>query len=257
MSGRDIQSLLAQRRVTRAISDAVRAELSQHVSVLTPLLRPEAVFSEYIEGGRRDAGHRPGLALKELQALYEQIAPAKPLNLRRELTPPFPFANATLEMTPVDYVHVTHSGGHERKITVRRPLTWTLNYAGFAPAKLQAVVDSKGRSPEEMQRFILAYLLLHFVIKHQPGLTHILDELHCRVTSTTLPEFGDLPLTRIGIDVTTDRPADDVVIESAELTGMDAFEEVVNAEDISRLRSPFPQRLLEIVARQSAAATSK
>ena len=37
-------------------------------------------------------------------------------------------------------------------------------YAGFAPAKLQTVIESKGRSPEEMQRFILAYLLLHFVI---------------------------------------------------------------------------------------------
>ena len=34
MSGRDIQSLLAQRRVTRAISEAVRTELSQHVSCL-------------------------------------------------------------------------------------------------------------------------------------------------------------------------------------------------------------------------------
>jgi hypothetical protein len=256
MSGRDIQSLLAQRRVTRAVSEAVRTELSQHVSVLTPLLRPEAVFSEYIEGGRRDAGHKPGLALKELQALYEQIAPAKPLNLRRELTPPFPFGNIGLEMTPVDYVHVATSGQHERRITVRRPLTWTLNYVGFAPAKLQALIDSKGRSPEEMQRFILAYLMLHFVFKHQPGLTHILDEMHFPVTSTTMPEFGELPVTRIGIDVATERPGDDVVIESAELTGMDAFEEVVNADDISRLQSPFPQRLVEIVARHTSAAAS-
>jgi hypothetical protein len=256
MSGRDIQSLLAQRRVTRAISEAVRGELSQHVSILTPLLRPEAVFSEYIEGGRRDAGHRPGLALKELQALYEQIAPAKPLNLRRELAPPFAFANIGLEMTPVDYVHVARSGQHERKITVRRPLTWTLTYTGFGPVKLQALLDSKGRSPEEMQRFIVAYLVLHFVIKQQPGLTHILDELHFPVTSTTVPEFGDLPVTRIGIAVTTERPSDDVVIESAELTGMDAFEEVVNADDISRLQSPFPQRLLEIVTRHGAAAAS-
>jgi hypothetical protein len=98
--------------------------------------------------------------------------------------------------------------------------------------------------------------MLHFVFKHQPGLTHILDELHFPVTSTTVPEFGELPVTRIGIDVATERPGDDVVIESAELTGMDAFEEVVNADDISRLQSPFPQRLLEIVARHTSAAAS-
>ena len=118
------------------------------------------------------------------------------------------------------------------------------------PDKLKALLDSKGRSPEEIQRFILAYLLLHLALKHQPGLTHILDELHFPVTSTTLPEFGELPVTRIGIAVGTERPADDVVIESAELTGMDAFEEVVNVEDISRLRSLFPHRLLQIVSSQ-------
>ena len=47
------------------------------------------------------------------------------------------------------------------------------------------------------------------------------------------------------------RPADSVVIESAELTGMDAFEEVVKIADLSALRDPFRERLLE-TARQQA-----
>ena len=41
------------------------------------------------------------------------------------------------------------------------------------------------------------------------------------------------------------------MIESAELTGMDAFEEVVKVEEIAALPDPFRQRLLEI-ARQQA-----
>ena len=41
------------------------------------------------------------------------------------------------------------------------------------------------------------------------------------------------------------------MIESAELTGMDAFEEVVKVEDIARLGDPLKERLLEI-ARQQA-----
>jgi len=256
MSGRDLQTLLVQRRSTRAVSEAVRSELSQHVSVLAPLLRPETVFSEYIEGGRREDGHRPAKALKDLQALYERLAPAVPLNLRRELTTPLPFANVGLEMTPVDYVYVARSGTHQRKITVRRPLTWTLTYSGYAPARLQALLESKARAPEELQRFILAYLLLHFVVKHQPGLTHILDELHSPLSFTTLPEFGDLPVTQIGLAVSTERPPDDVVIESAELTGMDAFEEVVNVEEISQLRQSFPIRLRDIVAGLTAGSAS-
>jgi hypothetical protein len=42
-----------------------------------------------------------------------------------------------------------------------------------------------------------------------------------------------------------------VIVESAELTGMDAFEEVVNVDELSKLRDPFKERLLEI-ARQQA-----
>jgi len=42
-----------------------------------------------------------------------------------------------------------------------------------------------------------------------------------------------------------------VVVESAELTGMDAFEEVVNVEDIARLPDPLKERLLEIVRLQT------
>ena len=41
------------------------------------------------------------------------------------------------------------------------------------------------------------------------------------------------------------------MIQSAELTGMDAFEEVVKVEDIAGLPDPLKQRLLEI-ARQQA-----
>ncbi len=48
-----------------------------------------------------------------------------------------------------------------------------------------------------------------------------------------MPQFGDLPITRIGVPISTIRPSDAVVIESAEMTGMDAFEEIVKVEDIA------------------------
>jgi hypothetical protein len=249
MSGREgVQSLLVLRKLTRAIADAVREQMTAYLTTLTPLLRPEAVFGEHIDGGRREANQKPAQALKELQELYEPLAPARPLNLRRELMPPFAFANAGLEVTPVEYLHEVESGGRSRKILVRRPLTWTLTYAGFGPAKLQALLDQRVRPPEELQRFILAYLLMHVVTTHQTGLAQILESLHFPVSMTTVPEFGDLPVTRIGIGISTARPPDGVVIESAELTGMDAFEELVNVEDIHRLRSPFRERLLEVVS---------
>jgi hypothetical protein len=213
-------------------------------------LRPETVFGDHIQGAQKEPSHKADQALRELQALYETVAPKKPLNLRRELTPPFHFSNVGLEITPLDYTYVAQTGSGTKNITVRSPLTWTLTYTGFAPPRLQEVLDQRVRG-DELQRFILSYLLIHLVTKHRPGVMQILEGLHFPVTTGTSPEFGELPMTRIGVGISTERPSDAVVVESAELTGMDAFEEVVNVEDIARLRDPLKERLLEI-ARQHA-----
>jgi len=82
-------------------------------------------------------------------------------------------------------------------------------------------------------------------------LMQIFDALHFPITTAKLPQFGELPVTRIGIPITTLRPSDDVVIESAELTGMDAFEEVIKVEDIARLADPLKERLLDIARQQT------
>jgi hypothetical protein len=246
MTGHEsVKSLLVLRKLTRAIADVARAQVTEYLATLTPLLQPQAVFGEYIQGAQREPSPKADLAFKELKALYETISPAKPLNLRRELTPPFSFINQTLEITPLDYVHVVSAESGNRKITVRSPLTWTLTYGGFAPPRLQEVLDQQVRG-DELQRWIVSYLLIHLVMKYRPGVVQILDGLRFPVTTSTTPEFGPLPMTRIGVGISTVRPSDAVVLESAELTGMDAFEEVVNVDDIQRLPDPLKERLLEI-----------
>lgn len=251
MTGRDsVNSLLVLRKLTRAIADVVRGQLIEHLTTLTPLLQPQSVFGEYIQAPQRDLTLKADQAFKEMKALYDALSPAKPLNLRRELSPPFSFGNVTLEVTPVEYTHVAQSEGGVRKIAVRCPLTWTLTYGGFAPNRLQEVLDQNLRG-DELQRFIVSYLLIHLVAKYRPSVTRILDGLHFPVTTTTVPEFGELPVTRISIGIATKRPSDEVVIESAELTGMDAFEEVVDVEDIERLRDPLKERLIALARKHT------
>lgn len=251
MAERDsTQSLLVHRKLTRAIADVVRAELLLHLATLTPLFQPQTVLGDRIQGGQSESLRRAERVFKELQSSYESIAPAKPFSLRRELMPPFDFPKASPEITPVEYTHVIQTGSDTKTITVRCPLAWTLSYAGYAPSRLQELLDPRVRG-EQLQRFILSYLFMHQVVTNQRGLHPILDALHFSVTTTKTPHFGDLPITRIASNVTTMRPADSVVLESAELTGMDAFEEVANVDDIARLEDSFKERLLEVVRQQT------
>lgn len=250
MSDRDsIQSLLALRKLTRAIADAVRTQIGEYLATLSPLFRPQTVLGDHIVGGIKESTRRADQALKEVQALHETVSPARPFNLRRELTVPINFAAGPIEITPVDYVHA--AGG--RRIVVRRPLTWTLSYAGYSPTRVPELVATRG---EELQRFIVSHLLLNAVVTHQRGLMQVFEALRLPITTTKTPELGELPVTRIGIGVSTFRPSDTVVLESAELTGIDAFEEVVNVDDIGTLDDPLKDRLTEIARQHAPALTA-
>jgi hypothetical protein len=252
MKERDsVQSVLLLRKLTRAITDVARAQMAEYLATLTPLLQPKTILGDYVQGGPKESSRRADKAFKELQALYETVAPSKPFHLPKDLTPPLTLGVTGLEITPLDYAHVAQSGAESRTITVRSPLTWILTYTGFAPNRLQELLNTKLRSSEELQRFVLSYLVMHVVTTSQPGLLQMFQALRFPVTTSKSPDFGDLPVTRIGAAVSTGRPSDAVIIESAELTGMDAFEEVVDVDDISGMRDPWKERLLDL-ARQHA-----
>jgi len=252
MNGRDgVQSLLVLRKLTRAITDVVRVQMTEYLKTLTPLLRPKAVLGDYVQGGLKEPSRKSDKAFADLTALYEAVATAKPYNLPRELTPPLSFASSTLEITPLDYFHMAQSGSDTRKIKVRCPLTWVLTYTDFPPTRLQELLDTKARSVEELQRFVLSYLVMHLAATSDPALRMVFEALHFPLTTSKKPQFGELPITQIGIGIATTRPSDDLVIQSAELTGMDAFEEVVKVEDIAALGDPLKARLLQLARDQA------
>ena len=85
------------------------------------------------------------------------------------------------------------------------------------------------------------------MLLNQPGVTRILETLHFPVTTEKMEAFGMLPITVISAGVSTRRPADSVIIQSAELTGMDAFEEVVVVDDIEKMTDVSRERMMEIV----------
>lgn len=245
------QSLLALRKLTRAIADIVRAQMTEYLAAFAPLLRPKLVLGDYVEDGSKESTRRSEKAFKELQALYEAVSAAKPFNISRELTLPLRLAGTGVEITPVDTAHVIQQGSDSRTIMVRSPLTWTLTYAGYAPTRLPELLKAKLQTGDELWHLVVSYLLLHVVTTNSPALMRAFEALHFPITTTTLPEYGPLPITRIGFAISTGRPSDDVILQSAEVTGMDAFEEVVNVRDLSGLRDPLKERLME-VARQHA-----
>lgn len=191
-------------------------------------------------------------AFRELERLYESVARRRPYDLGIGLKPPLPINTSALEIFPVDYPYVARAGRDSKRVMVTAPLTWLVTYAGFSPARLRALIADPNRSRDDLQRVLTHHLLLHVILERKPGLRALLDALHFPVKTEVLPEFGELPLTLISSAVKTERPSDEVILESIEISGVAQFEEVVRVTGVAAMPDAFRERLLEVVRREES-----
>lgn len=243
-----IDDLLKRRRLTRAMSEILRDRMQGYLATLSPLLRPRRTFGDHVQGTGAESPRNADGALKELSALHERLAGAKPFSLRVPLSVPIRMTSLTLDVSPLEYTHATTGAHGSREVLVRSPFKWVLAYTGFGPGRLKELLASRQRSPEELHEYLVHYLVLHLTFAQQTGVTDILKTMHFPVSTERLAEFGDLPVTCIGCDVATMLPADEVIDRSAEISGMDAFEEIVRLEDVEGLRDPLKAALSPVLA---------
>jgi|ERR1051326_311453 hypothetical protein len=240
------QRILELRKSTRAIADVLRTQMREYLSTLAPLFRPRNVLGNYAQGGAYEASRIGEKAFKELQDLYQTIAQSKLYRLPSEFKTPLEVINTQLEMTPVEYTHVAGSGSDNKTITVTSPLKWALTYGGFGPGRFREILNNSNRTSDDLQQFVLHYLMMHSVVTKQSGVRKIMEALHFPLRIEYSREFGDLPLTFVSSSISTVRPPDEVLIESTEVSGMNAFEEIVQLEDIEKVRDPLKEQLLAI-----------
>jgi hypothetical protein len=244
--------MLVLRKLTRAIADLLRAQVKDYLSTLAAMFRPASALAGFLQMPGKEPAPGADRAFKDLQTLYEGLAGKKPFHLLGELKQPLEVASSVVELAPVEYVYVAKDESSSKIVTVTSPLKWVLTYAGFAPRRLKELFADKDQGGKNLQQAVLHYLMLHVVVSRQGGVTRLLEGLHFPVSSERWPDFGDLPIPCIGSPITTLRPPDAVIIESTEISGMDAFEEVINLDDIVQLRDPLQKRLLELAQQHGA-----
>ena len=241
------EKLLAIRKLTRAVADVLRGQMKEYLSTLAPLLRPQIALGGYLVGTTKDPVRGADQAYKELEGLYDTVARAKPFDLTQELKPPLDLVSSALDMTVMEYSYTVDTQRQSKTVVVSKPLKWALTYTGFAPARLADLLANRTRDSNELQTFVIHYLVMHLVMARQAGVRAMLEALHFPITTDRSPLFGELPITCISCAVSTERLPDDVIVESTEVSGMDAFEEIVNVDDIAALRDPLKERLMVLV----------
>jgi hypothetical protein len=246
----DTKRLLLLRKTTRVVADFLRGQVKDYLATLAPLLRPKAVLGDYAGVPARENVAGADKAFKELQSAYEAVAGSKLYRLPRELTSPVSIQSTAPELTPWDYAHPAKAGLESKTVTVTSPCQWVFTYAGFTPVRLRELLAARDRAGDELQQCVVHALMLHVVLSRQAGVTRLLEALRYPVRTVRREEFGELPLTCVSSVVCTLRPPDDVIIESTEVSGMNAFEELIDVDQVVALRDPLRERLIELVKSQ-------
>jgi hypothetical protein len=237
--------MLTLRKLTRAASDILSNQLKEYLSAVAPLLHPKLVLGDYVSGVKETARGADAI-YRELDNLYQEAGRGRPFSLTRELTPPLDIAGSSVEITPVEYSHAVGKGAQQKRVIVTSPFRWVLSYTGFGLDRLRSLVSAQSPSSEELHKFVLHYVALQAMVSRQKPIENVFRALRYSIQVETLPEFGKLPLTCISAPISTVRPPDDVIIETTELSGTDAFEEVINLEVLAALRDPLKDTLVEL-----------
>ncbi|MBI2803447.1 MAG: hypothetical protein HYX68_00505 [Planctomycetes bacterium] len=237
--------LVGLRKLTRSITEHVRSQLKEYLTTLAPLLRQRAVLGEYVKSDVKESVKGGEAAFKEMQALYAKVAAVKPFSLS-ELRSPVETQGSSLEFHAVEYVHAAKTETDTKSITVVSPLKWSLSYAGFGPKRLRELLADRNRSGAELETAVQHCLMLHTVLTRQPAVVKLLEALRFTMTIDKAEGLGELPIVIVSSVIPTLRPADDLIIESTEISGTDSFEEVVSVGEIANLRDPFRAKLVEL-----------
>lgn len=244
----DISRLLLLRKVTRGIADLMGGQLRGHLQTLAPLMHPRSVLGEYVRGTSKQSVKGEEDALQELRNLYQTLAPAAPFNLRKELETPLDIVSSTLEIAPAEYLHKAHSASENKSVTVSSPLRWTVSYAGFGWKKMREFVSAQATSGgNELYQGLIHNLVLHLVFTRRPGLVKLFESMRFKIATSRLEGFGQIPVTLIEAPVGTLRPSDEIVIQSTEMSGANAFEEIVDLDAVAALSDPLKDQLLSVV----------
>ena len=246
------RKLLVLRKLTRAVADLLRGQLKNHLITLEPLLKPRMLYGEHIQGHGKEMVRGADKYFRELQADFAAVVGARPFNISaRELKSPFEVMSATLEMNALEYAYSAKTDRDTKQVVITSPLKWVFTLSGYSAGGLRKLLADRNRTEQDMKAFALHFLLVEALFTKQMGISDLLRQLNFHVVSEKWPEFGGLPITFVRSSVSTYRPPDDVIIESTEISGSNAFEEFVEVDDIVHLQDGFKEQLLEIVKSQA------
>jgi hypothetical protein len=239
----DSQEFLKLRKATEKIADALEKRLRDHLNILRTLFVPRKLFGTYIQSSAMQEVPGAEKAFAELQEHYAAVC-AKPFDLPKKLQPPLAPISNHLDGTPLQYT--LHSPASEDKgIEITSPTRWILSYRSECPlSRLEAMISGREtRQPDDMKQALIDHLSIVVFLKHFPELKRLFEDLRYELETQKLPDLGGFPVVILKAPIETFLPPDDLIQQITQLSGIPAFQEIVDPEAVENMPDPLKESL--------------
>jgi len=235
----DNQQFMNMRESTQRISNVLDKRLKGHLAVLRSLFIPRKLLGTYIKSALMEEVSGSDKAFAELQEKYAAIC-EKPFGLSRKLPIPIPPISNILEATPFKY-SLNLEGSQNKTATITCPTRWILSYQSECNLdRLRAMIAGvESRQEDDMRIAILHHLAVVVFLKKFAELNRLLEDLRYSVEVNELADLGGLPVVILNAPVATFLPPDDFITQITQLSGIPAFQEIIDLDVMGKLPDPL------------------
>ncbi len=243
----DNQEFLKLRKATGKIAVELDRRLRRHLTTLRPLFIPRKLLGTYVKSSSQQEINGSDKAFAELQEMYSSIC-EDPYQLPKKLQSPLPPISNIIECTPLEY-SLELEDDTDNNVTITSPTKFLLSYQSECPLKrLNNILQKKeARQPEEMRQALLCHLALVVFLKNFPNLTTLFEDLRYRVEFIELQQFGNLQAVLLTAPLDTFLPNDSFVQEVTQLSGIPAFQEIIDLDAVENFPDTMKDTLNTLV----------
>jgi len=234
----DNQEFLKLRQATARIGEELESRLRRHLETLRPLFVPRKLLGTYLKSSVQQEVHGSEKAFAELQEMYASVC-SHPFDLPKKLQTPLTPISTAIDFSPFEYSLDIKDTSNS--ITITSPIKYLLCYQNECSLKrLQNMLEGKeARQADEMRHALLSHMVLVILIETFPALKRLLEDLRYRVDVITLKQFGNLPVVLLTAPLTTFLPKDEFIQEVTQLSGIPAFQEIIDFDEIEAMSDPL------------------
>ncbi len=240
------EDFLRFRQATEKIAHTLSKRLKGHLEILKPLFIPRILLGNFVKSANMEEVPGAEKAFAELQEVYAKIC-EKPFSLPRKLEPPLSPISHQLEMTPFQYT-LSPEVSQGKPIDITSPVQWILSYRGECSLnRLKAMaLGLETHQPEEMRQTLVNHLTMVIFLRHSSGLSQLFQDLRYQVEVKELTDMENLSVVVLKAPVQTFLPPDDFILQVTQLSGIAAFQELIDPEAIEKMDDPLREMLRKL-----------